>query len=145
MDRVPATRLEVLIDEVLMFENSLAVVRFIVVTFVLIFNEVAKISPTVRELVKMAFPRVYKLARVPPRAVETTVVEAFTLALFMFWTNTFLVVMELLTNIFPPMYRVEPRGIVVLIPRFPEIDTIERVPVFIVVALRDCAVTELLV
>ena len=75
--------------DVLIFEKSPTDVRFPVVTFELIFREVAKISPTVRALVKMAFPRVYKLAPVPPRAVETTIVEAFRLALFMFVANAF--------------------------------------------------------
>ena len=88
-DSVPATRLEVLIDEVLMFEKRLTVVRLLVVTFRLTFADVVKMLLVVKALVKMAFPEMYKFARVPPRAVETTIVDAFILALFMLVANVF--------------------------------------------------------
>jgi hypothetical protein len=129
-----------------MFEKSPTVVRFIVVTFVLIFNEVANMLAVVKELVKMAFPRVYKLARVPPIIpVEKTSDVVVRLALLMFVTHMFCVVMALLANRFPPTKRVEGGATVVPIPRFCAYDTIERVPAFIEAALMDWAVTELLV
>ena len=65
-----------------MFEKRPEVVRLPAVTFRLIFAEVAKMFPTVRALVKMAFPEMYKFARVPPMFDDVTIVEALRLWVF---------------------------------------------------------------
>ena len=118
-----------------MFEKRLGVVRFPVITFRLIFAAVAKMFPTVKALVKMAFPEMYNLAAVPPMLEDVAIVKALIPWVFINVDHIFGVPKSELTNMFPPTYRVAAGGVAVPMPKLPAILTRERVPVFMVAAL----------